>query len=141
VISTTSLPTVTVGRSWSATLAAKGGTGPYRWRVSAGSVPRGFVLQTSGAFNGRATSTTPAAFTIAVTDAAGQTTSAQFRVAPVAIVGDINLDGQVNTTDKDILLGQYNQNGADLTGDLNHDGVVNITDMSILLAHWNGGPE
>lgn len=47
-VSTTSLPSGTVGVSYSATLAATGGTSPYTWDKSAGTLPTGLVVPSSG---------------------------------------------------------------------------------------------
>ena len=51
-ISTTSLPTGTVGSSYSATLVATGGTTPYTWSLTSGTLPTGLQLNAStGAIN------------------------------------------------------------------------------------------
>ena len=48
-VTTTSLPDGTVGTSYSATLAASGGTSPYRWaQTSGGALPPGISAVTSG---------------------------------------------------------------------------------------------
>ncbi len=56
VITTSSLPSATVGVSYRATLAATGGRPPYRWEISSGSLPSGLTLGTDGTITG-----TPAA--------------------------------------------------------------------------------
>ena len=43
-ITTTSLPDATAGQPYSATLAATGGTPPYKWKVTSGSLPAGLTL-------------------------------------------------------------------------------------------------
>lgn len=53
VISTASLPYGRVGQSYSATLTASGGTPPYHWSVTGGSVPAGLGLNAaSGTLSG-----------------------------------------------------------------------------------------
>ena len=52
----------------------------------------------------------------------------------VSIPGDINGDGDVNTEDLLILLGEWGKTNS--PADLNYDGVVNVPDLLILLAHW-----
>jgi hypothetical protein len=71
VITTTSLPNGEVGASYSATLAASGGTIPYNWSLASGTLPAGLSLNAAtGAITGTPTaaaSATPVTFT--VTDA------------------------------------------------------------------------
>lgn len=53
VISTQSLPGATVGVAYAATLMATGGTPPYAWSISSGSLPAGIVLNANtGALSG-----------------------------------------------------------------------------------------
>jgi hypothetical protein len=47
--------------------------------------------------------------------------------------GDLNNDGTVNDTDKDILVAAWNQCGNNSPADLNGDGCVTIQDFSIIL--------
>ena len=56
VITTVSLPSATVGTLYGATLTATGGTMPYRWEISSGSLPAGLSLNADGTITG-----TPAA--------------------------------------------------------------------------------
>ena len=69
-ISPDSLPGATIGASYSQTLAASGGTGPYTFAVTAGALPAGLTL--SGAtISGTPTGPAGAvAFTITATDSA-----------------------------------------------------------------------
>ena len=52
---TTSLPPATVGSPYSATLSASGGTPPYSWSVTSGSLPPGLSLSPSGKIAGTPT--------------------------------------------------------------------------------------
>jgi hypothetical protein len=71
-ITTTSLPSTTVGAAYSQTLAASGGTGALTWSVSSGSLPAGLSLNPStGGVTGTATTPGPSSFTAKVTDTNG----------------------------------------------------------------------
>lgn len=69
-ITTTSLPAGTVGVSYSATLAANGGTGPYTWSVITGSLPVGLSMSATGVISGTPAAAGTSAFTVQVRDAA-----------------------------------------------------------------------
>ncbi len=63
-----------VGVSYAATPVVTGGTSPYTWSVSAGSLPAGLTLNTStGAVTGTPTTSGSASFTIEATDSVGGT--------------------------------------------------------------------
>jgi len=66
-ITTTSLPGGTVGQPYSATLSVSGGTAPYSWSISAGSLPAGLSLSNAGTVSGSPTSSGTFNFTIKVT--------------------------------------------------------------------------
>ena len=70
------LPGASTGRSYSARLTATGGTGTYSWRVSAGGLPPGLTLSTSGSISG--TPTTAGTYVVSFTarDAEGRTDEA-----------------------------------------------------------------
>ena len=71
------LPGGTLGTAYSTTLAATGGTPPYTWSISAGSLPAGLTLNgTSGAVTGTPQAAGTFNFTVKVTDAAQATASA-----------------------------------------------------------------
>jgi hypothetical protein len=71
-ITTTSLPSFFVGTPYSATLAATGGTAPYSWSITSGTLPNGLALNPStGVISGTATAlcaVNPCSLTITVTD-------------------------------------------------------------------------
>ena len=52
-------------------------------------------------------------------------------------VGDIDGDGLVNFVDLNLLLGEYNEIGEDLSGDLDGDGDVDFADLNLLLGVYN----
>jgi hypothetical protein len=69
-MTTTSLAGGTVSNAYSATLAASGGTPPYTWSITTGSLPGGLTLNaTSGLISGVPTNTGTFSFTVKVTDA------------------------------------------------------------------------
>jgi hypothetical protein len=58
---------------YSDTLTVSGGTGPYTWSVSSGSLPAGITLDSStGLLSGTPTAAGTSSFTVKVTDASGQ---------------------------------------------------------------------
>ena len=69
-VSPTTLPAATVGASYSQTVSASGGTSPYTFVVTAGSLPAGLNLASGGTISGMPTTTTgsPFSFTITATD-------------------------------------------------------------------------
>jgi hypothetical protein len=70
-ITTTSLPAGTLGAAYSATLAASGGTQPYTWSVTGGSLPGGLTLGAStGAITGTPNTSGTFNFTVQVADSA-----------------------------------------------------------------------
>jgi hypothetical protein len=79
VITTTSpLPNGTAGATYSQSLAASGGTPPYKWTVSSGSLPAGLSLSTAGAIAGTPNASGTFNFTVQLTDATGVTASKPF---------------------------------------------------------------
>jgi hypothetical protein len=73
-ITTTSLPNGFVGVAYSQTVAATGGTTPYTWTISVGSLPSGLSLNSStGTISGSPTAAGTSSFTIQVTDSASPT--------------------------------------------------------------------
>lgn len=60
-----------VGTSYSQTVTATGGTSPYSFSVSIGTLPAGLALSSAGALTGTPTTSGNFAFTIKGTDANG----------------------------------------------------------------------
>jgi Putative Ig domain len=83
-VTTMSLPNGQVAVAYSSTLAATGGTTPYRWAVSSGTLPPGLALDaTTGVIAGTpAGGANGAALTVQVTDAA---TPAQTATMPLTL--------------------------------------------------------
>jgi Putative Ig domain len=67
-ITTTTLTQGTVNSSFSATLAATGGSGTYTWSVSSGNLPTGLTLSSAGAITGTPTTAGLSSFTVQAED-------------------------------------------------------------------------
>jgi hypothetical protein len=80
-ITTSKLPNGQVGNKYQSTLAATGGTSPYIWSTTSGSLPAGLSLSSSsGTISGTPTTTGTSNFTIQVTDSKSQTASASLSI-------------------------------------------------------------
>lgn len=89
-IMTTSLPQGTANQSYSATLAATGGTGAYTWGLAGGSptLPTGLTLNPStGAISGIPTGTSNTNYTFTVTDQTPPTPQTATRTLQLIIGG------------------------------------------------------
>jgi hypothetical protein len=76
-ITTTTLPTATVGAGYNCTLAAQGGTGPYTWSITSGTLPQGLLLDsTTGTITGTPTQAGDQSLKVQVRDSTqGRTTT------------------------------------------------------------------
>jgi hypothetical protein len=83
-ISTSALAGATLGSAYSQGLAATGGTAPYHWSVTSGTLPVGLALNaSSGLINGTPTTAGASTFTVQVTDASNpaETASKSLNIA------------------------------------------------------------
>jgi hypothetical protein len=95
-ITTTDLPAGAVGTAYNAALNATGGTEPYTWSVTAGSVPQGLSVSAAGALAGTPTATGRFEFTVRATDAASQFATRSFAITiaqPAIAVSTTSLAG------------------------------------------------
>lgn len=101
VITTTSLDNVVAGDHYSRTLAAGGGTRPFTWSVSQGSLPAGLTLSSAtGTISGTPTTAGTFNFTVSVKDSGsfqGQTTTKplSITVTPALSIATTSLPGAV----------------------------------------------
>jgi hypothetical protein len=79
-ITTNTLSGATVGSAYSQPLAATGGTPPYTWSLSNGSLPGGLTLSAAGSITGTASAAGTFTFTVKVTDSAAFTASKQLTI-------------------------------------------------------------
>jgi large repetitive protein len=85
-ISTVSLPNGNVAALYSQTFTATGGKAPYTWSRSAGTLPLGLTLSTTGVLSGTPTTAAASTFTIKVTDSAAASVTKSFTVTIAAAV-------------------------------------------------------
>src|SRR5271165_3929240 len=75
-VATLSLPGGTLGTAYSTTLSATGGTPPYSWSITSGSLPAGLGLKSSGTISGTPTVLGDYPFTVQVADSQSPPTTA-----------------------------------------------------------------
>jgi hypothetical protein len=79
-ISTVLLPAGAVDTAYSQTMAATGGTPPYNWSVSSGTLPAGLSISTGGVLSGTPTTAASYSFTVRVEGANGASSAKDFSV-------------------------------------------------------------
>jgi hypothetical protein len=75
----------TVGAAYTGAVAATGGTGPYTYAVTSGTLPAGLTLASNGAITGTPTTAATSAFTVTATDANDDTGNREYEVVVVAL--------------------------------------------------------
>jgi len=91
IATSTNLPQATQNAAYQATLAASGGTGPFTWTLSSGSLPSGLSLSSSGEITGTLASSVGTgnySFTVKVTDSKSATASNTMTIIVYANLGD-----------------------------------------------------
>src|SRR5438477_5480409 len=79
-VGTASLPNASQSVAYSQALTASGGTSPYSWSVSSGTLPTGLSLSSTGTISGTPTVAGAFPFTVAVKDAASASASASLSI-------------------------------------------------------------
>jgi hypothetical protein len=85
-IAPATLPDPEVGVSYTPQLSATGGTGPYTFAVTTGSLPSGLQLSANGLFSGMASTVGTSDFTITVTDSTGLSEPQEFALIVIPSV-------------------------------------------------------
>ncbi len=81
-VTTTTLPSGTVGTAYTAAVAATGGVAPLgTWSLSQGSLPAGLTLSPDGVISGTPTAPGTSTFTVRITDAANTATTRQLTIS------------------------------------------------------------
>jgi len=100
IITTALLPNGSVNVAYRATLQASGGTKPYSWSITTGSLPAGLSLDASaGVISGTPTTSEKSSFTVQVADASTQSVTRQLSITiepDLAITTASLADGSVN---------------------------------------------
>jgi hypothetical protein len=96
-VGTTSLPNATKSVTYSQSLAASGGSSPYSWSLSSGSLPTGLGLSSSGTISGTPTVAGTSPFTVIVKDSASASASANLSINVVtAAAPAVSINSPVN---------------------------------------------
>jgi hypothetical protein len=85
-IQTTTLPNGTIGSNYSQTIVAVGGSGGNTFAKTAGTLPTGLSLSSSGVLTGIPTVNASFTFTVTVTDSLGATASQSYTLIPSSVV-------------------------------------------------------
>lgn len=103
-IATLSLPNGTVGTAYSASLQVSGGTAPYSWQLSSGSLPAGLTLSSSSAaISGMPTASGTSSFSVTVSGAGNATATKSLSIVIAAATPSLSIStsslagGQVGT--------------------------------------------
>jgi hypothetical protein len=89
-ITTTSLPAAEVDQNYTQQLATSGGAAPLTWSITAGALPKGFGLSSSGAVLGSSSTAESGTVTVQVTDADGASSTQALTLN--VVVPSINID-------------------------------------------------
>ncbi|WP_370677749.1 Ig-like domain repeat protein [Pleomorphomonas sp. PLEO] len=120
-----SLPNATVGTAYSQTLTASGGTAPYSYVVTAGTLPAGLSFDaTSGVLSGTPATAGSFNFTVTATDAGGYTGSAAYVVTVASVTPAIVLSASPTT----VVSGGSVTLTATLSGGASPSGTVTFKD-------------
>ncbi len=101
VVNPASLPNATRGVAYNQTLSGSGGTAPYTFAVTSGSLPANLSLSSAGALTGTPTSVGSSTFTVTATNGGGCTGSRSYTlnvVCPTLTLSPATLPGATNGT-------------------------------------------
>ena len=102
-IQNSSLPGATVGVPYTASLSGTGGASPYTFSITAGSLPAGLTLASTGGITGTPSTQGTYTFTVEIADSSATpaTSSANFSIT----VGRASLSSSVRSMDDTVLIG------------------------------------
>ncbi|MFT0519097.1 putative Ig domain-containing protein [Pseudomonas faucium] len=103
----TSIPGATVATAYSATLTASGGSSPYTYSLTTGTLPAGITLSTAGVLSGTPTAAGSFNFTITATDSTGFTGTQAYNLSvseAVPVAGNISLTVAANSSANPVTL-------------------------------------
>jgi hypothetical protein len=144
-ITTTVLKDGEVDTPYSATLLAEGGSG-YVWSVTAGNLPDGLGLDSSGNISGTPTVAGSFNFTVEVSGTTGGTAQEALTIdikdkpTPPGIPGDVNGDGVVDIKDLILVARAFNTTPASQNwnpnADVDNDSAIGIRDLIFVARNW-----
>jgi hypothetical protein len=105
-VSTTTLPSATAGVAYNQGLAASGGTPPYTWSRTTGTLPSGISLSTAGVLSGTPTPSGTSTFTVQVKDSKNNTATKSLSVTvatPLQINNSVLSNGYVGAAYNDTI--------------------------------------
>jgi hypothetical protein len=130
----TSLSAGTVGTAYSQALTATGGSSPYTYAVTTGTLPTGLTLSSSGALTGTPTAAGAYSFTVTATDAstgAGPYTGSQaYTLTISATAATVTTTAPASITSTSATLG----------GNVTVDGGATITERGVVYVAGAGTP-
>jgi len=148
-IVTTSLPAGSTYYPYQETLEAKGGTPPYRWRITGGEMPGGLLLDSvSGVFNRAPLDSGDFVFTVLVQDTEAVPDTQVLTLSVVydtTAPCDLVYDGGLSVADIVYLINYIFKSGPEpplvKCGDPNCDDEINVADVVYLINYiLKGGP-
>jgi formylglycine-generating enzyme required for sulfatase activity len=96
-VATSSLPQGRLNAEYSQQLAATGGSSPYQWAITAGTLPTGMVFSPTGWLSGTPTATANTILTFEVTDSAAAKSTRQLQLVIGSAAGNATASGKLFT--------------------------------------------
>ena len=138
-----SLADATYGSSYTGSVAATGGTAPYSYAVTAGTLPDGLSLDaTTGAITGTPTATGDADFTVTATDSSSTPLTGSHdytmtvdKAAPTVTVTGPTDDGVVGATDTVAATGDQSSDTGVISYQSDTTDVCSVSDATVTYLH------
>jgi hypothetical protein len=136
-VTTSSVPNAIVGVPYSSTLTATGGSAPYVWTLTSGSLPAGLTLSPHGAITGTPLGQSGASFIVQVSDSTAPTSLAAAATLSLAVFPP-SLSGPAATSSN--WSGYIELNGpfTTVTGTFSVPSLVPGTSTNDVFAEWVG---